>query len=209
MNEIQQTEILGLLKVLADKHRLTMIRLMSDEERTVTQMAEILQVTEPTVSHHVSKLHEAGFVTLRMAGNQRFYRTNARRFDQFCKLAAQINTPLQPEEVYIPDNTWIDALDISVADKKVLRDYTDSRKLKQIPTKNKKWIVILRWIATHFKPDIRYTEKQVNAIIKEIHPDYATTRRDLIGFGFMHREPGGGDYWLAQPSEVRLTPIDD
>ena len=86
-----------------------------------------------------------------------------------------------------------------------LRDHFTGHQLKQIPAKEKKWLVILRWLATQFEPGIRYTEKQVNAILTPINEDYAQMRRDLIGFGFMRRERGGGDYWLTPEDEFTGT----
>ena len=206
MNSAQQIDLLNLLKALADKHRLTMISLMGQgQERTVTDMAETLDITEPTVSHHVSKLHEAGLLRLRMAGNQRFYQVNARRLAHLKTLMAEIDAPVVDPEPKVFDNSWIDALDWPEADKKILRDHFTGRQLKQIPTKEKKWLVVLRWLATQFEPDIRYTEKQVNAILTPINEDYAQMRRDLIGFGFMRRERGGGDYWLTPEDEFTGT----
>lgn len=206
MNSGQQTDLLNLLKALANKQRLTMISLMGQgQERTVTDMAEMLDITEPTVSHHVSKLHEAGLLRLRMAGNQRFYQVNGKRLAHLKTLMAEIDAPVIDPEPEVFDNAWIDALDWEEADKKILRDHFTGHQLRQIPTKEKKWLVILRWLVTQFEPGVRYTEKQVNAILTPINEDYAQMRRDLIGFGFMRRERGGGDYWLTPEDEFTGT----
>ena len=68
-------------------------------------------------------------------------------------------------------------------------------KLKIFSAKEKKKIVILRRIATQFLPGRKYTEKEVNAILKEIYEDYATLRRYLIEYGFMKRSDDGREYW--------------
>jgi hypothetical protein len=85
----------------------------------------------------------------------------------------------------------------------VLHDYTLNGRLVRLPTKDKKWQPILRWLATKFQPETTYTEKQVNAILLEVHPDYATLRRYLVEFGFMRRERGGGNYWLTPEHETQ------
>lgn len=200
MKRTQRENLLLLLKTLADEQRLTMVGLMNDQERTVTVMAGLLGLSEPTVSHHVSRLHAAGLLRLRMAGNQRFYRLNEERLAAFKAYAAEIESPVEVEDE-AADQSWIDALDWNAADKKVLRDYTASGRLTQIPVKDKKWVVILRWLASKFEPGVRYTEKEVNTILTDVHGDYATLRRDLVGFGFMRRERGGGDYWLTPEGE--------
>jgi hypothetical protein len=38
----------------------------------------------------------------------------------------------------------------------------------------------------------------VNAILKSVYePDFVSLRRDLVDFGYLRRERGGGKYWLA------------
>ena len=64
----------------------------------------------------------------------------------------------------------------------------------------------LRWLATKFQAGVKYTEREVNAIIQTVYPaDHATLRRDLVDFGFLRRERGGGEYWLA-PEDKAETP---
>lgn len=198
MNNMQRLGFLTLLKTLADEQRLKMVGLMSDQERNVGELAQLLNLSEPTVSHHLSKMHSAGLLNLRMAGTQRFYRINEKRMAQFKSYVQNIELLALAIEDEASNNAWIDSLDWQPADKKVLRDYTLNGRLTQMPTKEKKWLVVLRWLATKFDPKVRYTEKQVNAILTEIHEDYATMRRNLVEYGFMRRERGGGDYWLAE-----------
>ena len=197
MSAIEQTDLLLLLKTLADEQRLKMIGLMTHQERNVSELAEILQLSEPTISHHVSKMHQIGLVNQRMAGNQRFYRVNVLRMTQFKAYIANLDVVLAHSSEDA-GNAWIDALEWDLADKKVLRDFTLNGRLTQFPTKEKKWLVVLRWLATRFEAGKRYTEKEVNAILTPIHEDYATMRRNLVEYGFMRRERGGGNYWLAE-----------
>ena len=46
-----------------------------------------------------------------------------------------------------------------------------------------------------FKVGKRYSEKQINEILSGYHEDTASLRRELVGFGLMKREGGGGEYW--------------
>jgi DNA-binding transcriptional ArsR family regulator len=131
----QYEECLLLLKAVADENRLRMVGLMSERAYTVSEMATVFDLTEPTVSHHVSKLHAAGLLRLRMEGNQRFYSMNEKRL---ATLKAYVNgiekLPTRAEKVK-SDTAWIEALDWSEADKKVLRDYTVDGHLTQLPVK--------------------------------------------------------------------------
>ena len=72
----------------------------------------------------------------------------------------------------------------------------DPMKLKKFPVKEKKKLVILQKIAGQFKPNIKYTEKEVNTILKDIYDDYVTIRRYLIEYGFMERTRDCREYWL-------------
>ena len=69
-------------------------------------------------------------------------------------------------------------------------------KLKTFSTKEKNKLVILKVIAKQFNFAKRYSEKQVNEILKGIYYDYGTIRRYLIEYGFMDRTTDGGEYWL-------------
>jgi hypothetical protein len=49
-------------------------------------------------------------------------------------------------------------------------------------------------IVKRFAPDTRYTEREVNAILKEVYAyDYCVVRRSLIDLGLMQRDHGV--YW--------------
>ncbi len=68
-------------------------------------------------------------------------------------------------------------------------------KLKTFPPKAKKKVVILAAIAEKFERGRKYTEKEVNAIIKGIYEDYVTIRRFLIMYGHLDRTRDGSEYW--------------
>lgn len=68
--------------------------------------------------------------------------------------------------------------------------------LKEFPKKEKRKVAILKHIIKRFDPDRTYTEKEVNAILKEVFDDYVTLRRYLIDYGFMERYADGSGYWV-------------
>jgi hypothetical protein len=69
-------------------------------------------------------------------------------------------------------------------------------RLKNLSPKEKKKIVILKKIAGQFERETRYTEKEINDILRDIYDDFATVRRYLIEYGFMDRTNDGKEYWL-------------
>jgi len=86
-------------------------------------------------------------------------------------------------------------------DRKVLRDYMQSDgRLKQIPSQHKKLLVILRYLAGRFEPGVRYSEKDVNAMLKPVHADTAALRRYLVDEGFLARQ--AGIYWRTEAAPI-------
>ena len=190
--------IMPLLQALADESRLKIIRNLNQNENTVGNLADILQLSPPTVSHHLSCLRSAGLVTLRAEKNQRFYSINQSGLERFKKLVRNIEQ--LPAEPQIPDSEdqWIELLNFSDADQKILREYTYSGIITHLPSKQKKMDVLLRWLSTLFEKDKYYSEAEVNEILKSKYSeDYVSLRRDLIDMGYLRRQRGGGNYWLA------------
>lgn len=74
--------------------------------------------------------------------------------------------------------------------------------LKTFAVKEKYKVVVLREIAKRFKVGQAYNEKEVNAILQEVHEeDYVTLRRYLIEYGFLDRKADGSQYWVKGVEE--------
>lgn len=199
MRQGQFETILQFFKALSDETRLRIVALLGERPYSVGELAQALELSEPTVSHHLSKLREAGLLNLNTVGTSRIYSLDKKGLAMKAQNITNLPDALHPVPAPKPDMSWIDSLDVSEADRKVFKDYfTSAMTLKQIPTKESKLLVVLRWLAGKFEPGKQYTEREINEILKPIHPDYARLRRELIDFKFLEREPGGGLYWLAQ-----------
>jgi len=79
----------------------------------------------------------------------------------------------------------------------VLSDFmqTDGR-LKALPSQEKKLLAVLRYLVRLFDMGTRYTEKQVNEILKPVFADTASLRRYLVDYQFMERM--SGEYWVKE-----------
>lgn len=200
-----QERLLTMLKALADESLLTLFQMLHEREHMVGELAGRVGLTEPTVSHHLALLRKTGLVTLRMEGNRRFYHASEGGLAQLKRMVGDIEH-LPPAPV-ASDDRWIDALDWGEADRQVLRDYTHSGQLTYLPVRQQKLIVILCWLATLFQPDRLYREPEVNTILKSVYEsDYVSLRRDLVDFGYLRRERGGGKYWLTPADEAASSP---
>ena len=177
----QQPEImLQFCKAMADESRLKIVGLLSTAEHSVQQLASILELKEPTVSHHLAVLKQLDLVRLRADGNFRWYRLNEEVLGKISRA------------VFSRDS--IASLAVSAearsADRKVLDNFVDGQRLIEIPVSYKKRLVILKWLIGFFEPGISYAESQVNAILKLHHHDCATLRREMIGCGMLARDKG-------------------
>ena len=196
-------QLLEMLKALADESRIALLRILNEGEQTVGDLARMVELGEPTVSHHLTKLRETGLVTLRMAGNQRFYRVNPGGLARFKKLAAEVEQMPPKLEVVVNDTGWVNALGWPEEEAQVLREYIVNGKLTRIPGKLKKANVIVKWLATLFRPGPVYSEADVNTIIKSVYAeDYVSLRRDLVDYGYLKREGGGAKYWVDPASPI-------
>ncbi|WP_442893625.1 DUF2087 domain-containing protein [Bacillus sp. 2205SS5-2] len=70
-------------------------------------------------------------------------------------------------------------------------------RLSQLPSKEKRKIVILQHILKRFDLNKEYTEKEVNEVIKDTFDDFVTIRRYFIQYGFMQRDRDCSRYWLT------------
>lgn len=67
------------MTTLSEPRRVEILRLVWDQERSAGDIARHFPVTFGAVSQHLARLHQAGLVTRRRAGRQRFYRADRAR----------------------------------------------------------------------------------------------------------------------------------
>lgn len=81
-------------------------------------------------------------------------------------------------------------------DRRVLENFlTADGRLHTIPTRRAKRLAVLDHIAQRFEPGRTYTEREVDAVLKEFHPDHAALRRYLVDEQFLTRE--SNVYWRS------------
>lgn len=188
MDQEQFQALLRFFQVLSNETRLKIIGLLANNERSVGELAGLLTIKEPTVSHHLAQLKGLDLVTARPAGTSRYYTLNARALEAMGRdifSAHRLNEWAETEE----GPSW---------EQKVLRAFVDGERLKELPAKEKKLLVILRWLLEKFEPGVRYHESEVNEIIKRHHPDAASLRRAFVEYKLMTRE--NNVYWRVDQS---------
>lgn len=186
--EFVSGQLLSFFKALADANRLKILGLLAQEELTVEQLSEMLNLRPSTISHHLSKLSEIGLVSAKASSYYNIYRLENKKLEGMAKLMLSKDTfPSMASNV-----------NVEAYDQKVLKDYSlPDGHLKTIPSQRKKLEVVLRHIGRSFEPGVIYSEKEVNQILEEFHQDTASLRREMIGLGLLERSSDGREYWSA------------
>ena len=190
MSETDLNTLLQFFKALANESRLKLVGALAQQERSVEELASILNLKEPTVSHHLSKLKQLQLIHLRAEGNTHYYRLDLDALQNMQKATLTAAQVAQPQ---IDDNVW---------ETKVLNSFVEKDRIKEIPASRKKRQIILKWLVQKFEIDRLYSEQELNQIIKPIHIDTATLRRELVGYNMLHRDKS--IYQRVPESEWRL-----
>ncbi|HEX6565462.1 MAG TPA: metalloregulator ArsR/SmtB family transcription factor [Chthoniobacterales bacterium] len=193
MTETEIAALLRFFKALAHESRLRLLGFLAQRARTVQELASLLGLTEPTTSHHLGLLRNAGLVTLRVEGNLHWY-----DFEP-SELAPLAKSVLSRQNVA----HWAGQARAEKPDR-LIQNYLESDgRLRLIPASRKKRYPVLAWLAAHFDLDRRYREPEVNQILQTRYWDSATLRRELVGYRMLTREKG--IYWrLPEEQWVRM-----
>ena len=179
-------EIVTFFKALADANRLKIVGLLAQQPYSVEELAALLNLKPSTVSHHLARLAQIGLVSAKTESYYNIYQLDEKALQNKSRnLFSQANLAASVVDI-----------DADAYDNKVVKDYVrKDGSLKTIPAQRKKLEAILRYVVKAFEANKRYSEKKVNEILGKYHEDTASLRRELVGYGLMKREGGGGEYW--------------
>ena len=179
-------EVISFFKVCADANRLKIVGLLARQPYSVEELAALLDLKPATVSHHLSKLAQIGLVSAKTESYYNVYQLDEKALE------------LKSRDLFSQANLAASVADVDAGayDNKVVKDFVrNDGSLKTIPAQRKKLEAVLRHVVKAFELNKRYSEKKVNEILSRYHEDTASLRRELVGYGLMKREGGGGEYW--------------
>jgi DNA-binding transcriptional ArsR family regulator len=73
---------LDAFQVIGDPGRRKMLMLLSEDSLTINSLAENFDMSRPAVSKHVKILHNAGFITIRDIGRERYCTLKKEGFEE-------------------------------------------------------------------------------------------------------------------------------
>jgi len=88
---------------LADPTRILILYFLADSPRYVTELAEMLEVKQPTVSRHLKVLRDRGLVTATREGNTVYYALRDRRIIQALDLLRAVMADILAERAKLAD----------------------------------------------------------------------------------------------------------
>jgi hypothetical protein len=180
----QPDQALRALRALANPSRLRILGTLAAGEYSLRDLADLLELREPTVARHLAILAAVELV------RQEPYDTgNLYTLDQ--STLERLSRGRQAPAPTVAPPTAADAADAYT--RKVLRSFLDGERLRKIPDQRKKRQVILRWLAEQIVPERPYPEAELNTMLRAYHEDTATLRRDLVAEGLLRR--AGDTYW--------------
>lgn len=97
----QQIDTVEFAKALADETRQKIMSLCCCNQISVNDIVDKLNVSQPTVSHHLKILREAGLVYSEKKGKQVFYQLNQKRLAESCCKVSGEFAPNLPVEVVL------------------------------------------------------------------------------------------------------------
>ena len=180
--------LLRFLKALADESRLKIIGILASQECSVEELAMILELKEPTISHHLTKLKQLELVRMRPEGNTHFYQLDKQ------VLQTMSQEVLNPEKI----NSLANDVNTQAWEVKVLKTYIEGdfqnsesvQYLKEIPHNSKKRLTILRWVIDRFEMGVEYPKHRVDEILRRYYRDIDTLLKELIDSRLMQEQNG-------------------
>lgn len=164
--------------LLADEDRLRVFAALSLGAQSLTDVASTAGVEPRLVVRALKRLEKGGVV--RRIGHDWELRRDV--------IAEQARLTATPPGAYEEEG-----LDPSYAS--VLRSFLRNGRLTTVPATRSKRLVVLDHVAKAFDIGVRYTEREVDALLHIFHPDHAALRRYLVDEGFLSRE--SGVYWRS------------
>ncbi len=184
--EMKRLVLLG--RALSDPRRIRILGLLGEHSMYGQELAEALNVSPPTVSHHLRALISAGLVRMQRENNYHYYDLDSEGIQRIAEGTQHIAKSLFGGNSLPPR---------SEERERVLATFFKDGRLTSIPAQYKKRRYVMERLAQAFEWGRLYEEKEVNAILKAFHEDYASLRRELIDERIMMRE--NGRYWLVRP----------
>lgn len=179
----------GVVGLLAEPERLRVVSALALGAGTIAEVAEATGMEPRAVVAALRRLERGGLV--------------AREKDRLTLLTDRFKETAREVAPAVP----AEPLSADPATDAVLRAHTRDGRITGLPAAAAKRRLLLEHVAGMFEPGVRYPEREVDAMMRAWHADYAMLRRYLIDAALLAREDGV--YWrIGGPVLVDPDPAD-
>jgi len=196
----QNEELMQFFKAFVDVGRLKIVGVLAKDQASIQTLADHAGMSASEVLRHVEQLRETGLVSSHLMENgQEMFGLEPRILEDMAKRQfIRVREMVQP----VADQRKIPA-NFTEEETKILMNFTHPNgEIKQIPLQQKKQMILIRYARHHvlqaLEPGKQYTEKEINLLIKQLHPDAAFFRRNFVDTGYLDRHANGSAYWLSE-----------
>jgi ADP-ribose pyrophosphatase YjhB (NUDIX family) len=161
--------------LLAEPERLKVVSALALGANTILEVASVSGLDPKAVVRAMRRLERGGLVS--------------RAKDQLTLHAELFKDAAREAAPEGPDEPLSDDPDTD----HVLRAFTRDGRIVTYPAQPARRRLLLQHVAAVFEPGVRYPEKEVNALLRAWHSDYAQLRRYLVDELLLDRAEG--EYW--------------
>ena len=91
---MSEEAVVRMFKALGDENRIRILKLLCSGEKCACELLQTLEISQPTLSHHMHILCDAGLVTSRKEGKWMHYTINC---EGSCRVRKMLMEVLSPE----------------------------------------------------------------------------------------------------------------
>ena len=99
---MDEKRIAAIFKAFCDENRIRIIKLLRSGEKCACKLLEEINVTQPTLSHHMKILCDAEIVVGRKEGKWTHYRLSPSGRDNAVELLKKLTTPDSEQKIDCP-----------------------------------------------------------------------------------------------------------
>ncbi|MCR5217059.1 helix-turn-helix transcriptional regulator [Treponema sp.] len=85
-------EVADICKCLSDVNRLRILEMLTQGQKCACELLEELQVTQPTLSHHMKVLGDCGLVNSYKEGKWQHYSINCQKFSEYKEYLSSLSS---------------------------------------------------------------------------------------------------------------------
>jgi DNA-binding HxlR family transcriptional regulator len=168
------------IKALANETRLRIVGVLSLGSRTCPELVKAIGLRREALTRHIRLLRDAGLVVDDETGDPGRLRLET----AWLRSGSALSASLKRAPASITSST------LSPLEATTLAPFVRDGRILKIPVAAEKQKMLMRWLVERFEKGRSYPEREVNALVKELHPDFAALRRMLVDYRCMERDHG-------------------